>query len=75
MMDTAPIGIVSDAILVQSVFENYVVVIEAGSTNVIDLKKKIQEYPDFPNRIIGTVLNKVEVDSRLRHYKYSHYSY
>jgi tyrosine-protein kinase Etk/Wzc len=75
IMDTAPIGIVSDAILVQSVFENYVVVIEAGSTNVIDLKKKIQEYPDFSKRIIGTVLNKVTYDNRLKNYKYSHYSY
>jgi succinoglycan biosynthesis transport protein ExoP len=75
IMDTPPIGIVSDAFLVQNVFASYVIVIEAGSTNVVDLRKKIAEYPDFSKKIIGTVLNKVAFDKRLKRYKYSHYSY
>jgi tyrosine-protein kinase Etk/Wzc len=75
IMDTPPIGIVSDAFLVQNIFASYVVVIEAGATNVVDLRKKIAEYPDFSKKIIGTVLNKVAFDKRLKRYKYSHYSY
>jgi Mrp family chromosome partitioning ATPase len=50
-------------------------IVKSGSTNVIDLKKKIDEYPEFDKKIIGLVLNMVSIDNRLKYYKYSHYHY
>jgi capsular exopolysaccharide synthesis family protein len=75
LMDSPPIGIVSDVILMQSCFDCFMFVAKAGATNIIDLKKKIEEYPEFEDKIIGMVLNRVSIDNRLKYYKYSHYHY
>jgi capsular exopolysaccharide synthesis family protein len=75
IMDSPPIGIVSDVVLMQSSFDSFMFVVKAGSTNIIDLKKKIEEYPEFDKKIIGLVLNMVSIDNRLKYYKYSHYHY
>ena len=74
-MDSPPIVIVSDVILMQSCFDSFMFVVKSGATNIIDLKKKIEEYPEFEKKIIGMVLNRVSIDSRLKYYKYSHYHY
>lgn len=75
ILDTPPIGLAPDAALISDIFIGCLIVIKAGSTNTIELKKKLEEYPNFKNKIFGLVLNKSLIDKRMRKYKYSSYYY
>jgi tyrosine-protein kinase Etk/Wzc len=75
IFDTPPIGLAADAALVSNLFSASVIVIRAGVTDVIDLRKKLDEFPNLKKSVIGLVLNEALLDRRLRNYKYSSYYY
>jgi Mrp family chromosome partitioning ATPase len=61
--------------VVSEFFSKCVVVVKAGATNTIDLRRKLEEYPPLGEKIVGAVLNQAPIDRRLKYYKYSNYSY
>lgn len=73
ILDTPPIGALVDAIVVGDIFSRYVLIVKAGVTNVIDMKKKINEYPQLKQKILGLILNYSALDKKLKYYKYSKY--
>jgi succinoglycan biosynthesis transport protein ExoP len=73
LCDSPPIGVAADAVSISSTFARYIIVIKAGKTNVVDLKKKIKEYPALNSQLLGVVLNCAASDSKLNYYKYSKY--
>jgi capsular exopolysaccharide synthesis family protein len=73
LCDSPPIGVAADAVSISNIFARYIIVIRAGKTNVIDLKKKIKEYPALSTQLLGVVLNGAASDSKLNYYKYSKY--
>lgn len=73
IMDTPPIGVAIDAIAVNELFSKYIIVVKAGVTNVVDLKKKIKEFSAIKSKIMGLVLNYTAIDKKLSYYKYSKY--
>jgi succinoglycan biosynthesis transport protein ExoP len=73
LCDSPPIGVAADAISISNTFSRYIIVIRAGKTNVVDLKKKIKEYPALNSQLLGLVLNCAASDSKLNYYKYSKY--
>ncbi len=73
IFDSPPIGMTSDSIIVDRYFSKYLIIVKAGATNVVDLKKKLSEYPSIKEKIIGTVLNYATLDKKLNYYKYSKY--
>ena len=73
IFDSPPIGPAADALTVIDDFSYYLFVVRAGKTNTVDLKKKIEEYPQVKTKLLGLVLNFASIDSRLRYYKYSKY--
>ena len=75
IFDTPPLGLASDAAIVSDLFSGTLLIIKAGSTNVIELRKKLDEYPNVKNKVIGLVLNEAILDSRMKKYKYSSYYY
>lgn len=75
IFDTPPIGLAADAAMVSSIFSASVIVVKAGTTDVIDLRKKIDEFPNLKKKIIGLVLNGALLDRKLKYYKYSSYYY
>ncbi|MBD3420949.1 MAG: polysaccharide biosynthesis tyrosine autokinase [Chitinivibrionales bacterium] len=74
IFDSPPLGAATDAVTVVDLFSRYVLVAKAGATNIIDLNKKIDEFPILKNKIIGIVLNQAHVGKKLKYYKYSRYS-
>lgn len=75
VFDTPPLGVAADAAIVSKMFNGSIVVVKAGHTNVISLRKKLQEYPSFKKNVIGTILNGALFDRKMREYKYSAYHY
>ncbi len=73
ILDTAPLGAVSDAVVVNEIFSRYIIIVRAGLTNVVDLKKKMKEYPILEKKILGFVLNFAAVDKIRSYYKRSKY--
>lgn len=75
ILDTPPLGVSVDAAIANELFSGCVVVIKAGSTNVIQLKKRLKEFPSIQKKIIGLVLNQSTLDSNIKKYKYYSYLY
>ncbi|MBD3321044.1 MAG: polysaccharide biosynthesis tyrosine autokinase [Chitinivibrionales bacterium] len=75
IFDSPPVGAVTDAVVVHDLFSRYVVIAKAGATNIIDLNKKVDEFPAVKKKIIGIILNKASIDRKIQYYKYSNYRY
>ncbi len=73
IMDTPPLGALTDAVVVSEFFYKYIIIVKAGVTNVIDMKKKINEYPILKKKLLGLVLNYAIIDKMRSYYKYSKY--
>ncbi|MBN1982275.1 MAG: CpsD/CapB family tyrosine-protein kinase [Chitinivibrionales bacterium] len=73
IFDSPPIGLTVDAVVVHELFSKYIVVVKAGATNIMDLLKKLNEYPRLKSKILGLVLNQASLDKKLAYYKYSKY--
>jgi tyrosine-protein kinase Etk/Wzc len=73
ILDAPPLGAVADAVVVNHLFGGYLIVVSAGTTNIIDLNKKIAEFPVLGKKLVGFVLNRAMVDSRILYYKNSKY--
>lgn len=73
LFDMPPFGMVVDPVVVQDVIAKYILVAKAGSTNIIDLTKKVDEYPKIRKKTLGIILNQASLDRKLRYYKYSKY--
>ncbi len=75
IMDTPPLGVASDAVVLTQHAEQCLLVVRAGKTNTVDLRKKLEEYPMLHDKVTGAVLNLAPIDRRLKYYKYSNYNY
>jgi polysaccharide biosynthesis transport protein len=73
LCDSPPLGVAADAMSISDSFEHFLIVVRAGKTNVVDLKKKITEYSQLSSKLLGIVLNFAAADSKLKYYKYSKY--
>jgi Mrp family chromosome partitioning ATPase len=52
-----------------------IIIVKAGSTNVIALKKRLKEFPNLQQKILGLILNQSILDSAMKKYKYYSYLY
>jgi tyrosine-protein kinase Etk/Wzc len=75
ILDTPPLCVAADAAIAGVLFSACVLVVRAGRTNVIDFRKKLQEFPNLRKKVIGVVLNDTAIDRKMKEYRYSMYHY
>ncbi|RMF54948.1 MAG: polysaccharide biosynthesis tyrosine autokinase [Calditrichaeota bacterium] len=75
IMDTPPIQASSDAAILARYFDGVLTVIKAGSTDIGQLRQKLNEYPNLRKKVIGAVLNMVQMNIKKNQYQYSYYNY
>lgn len=75
IIDTPPIMVTADSVIISQYVESGLFVIGAGKTNVAEVKEKIYEYGDFEKKIIGILLNYAEDEIKKDRYQYSYYNY
>ncbi len=75
ILDTPPLGVAVDAAIINKLFTGVIIILKAGYTNVVALKKRLKEFPNLEKNIIGMVLNEAAMDSSMRKYKYYSYVY
>ena len=75
ILDTAPFQASSDAPILTRNVDGLVVVVRADYTNVEQIKKKLREYAQIQDSLLGLVLNMVKTDVKKERYQYSYYNY
>jgi len=73
VMDTPPLGIVSDAVVIQKLFAHYIFVVRSGKTKVAELVNRINEFDRLSEKIIGYVLNGASHNAVGTYRRYSNY--
>lgn len=75
LIDSPPLFVAADAVIAGKYCSGYVVVVRAGSTDNVALRKKLAEFPSVQNNVLGVILNQATIDAKLKEYKYSSYNY
>ncbi len=75
IIDTPPIAVASDAIIVSRNVDGGLLVVRAGKSNIEHLKSKLEEYQDLREHIVGIVLNFAKEEIDHKKYRYSYYNY
>lgn len=71
VFDSPPIGLATDAALLNNLVSRYMLVVKAGHTNIINLCKIIQkDFPVIEKKLLGVVLNMGETVNPSGYYKY-----
>ncbi len=74
IMDTPPVAVTTDAMGIQDMFHRYMFVVRAGHTNIVELNRKIKEYPGLRKKVLGVVFNGAPYRRR-EYYQYASYRY
>jgi capsular exopolysaccharide synthesis family protein len=72
LIDTPPFAVVTDALSMQEIVSNYLIVVRSRKTNVEELNRKIEEFAGFRKKILGVVLNGASY-KRMEYYHYTSY--
>ncbi len=75
IVDSPPISVTSDSVVISQYVDAGLFVVRAGKSNVEQIKTKISEYKDFSASLTGIVLNYTKLDYKKSHYNYSYYNY
>jgi len=75
IVDTPPIAVASDAIIVSRYVDGGLLVVRAGKSNIEHLKTKLAEYHTLNEKLIGIVLNFAKEGIDHKKYRYSYYNY
>jgi tyrosine-protein kinase Etk/Wzc len=72
LIDTPPFAVVTDALSMQEIVSNYLIVVRSGKTNISELNRKIEEFSGFREKILGVILNGAPY-KRMEYYYYTSY--
>ncbi|MFW2439073.1 MAG: GumC family protein [Arenicellales bacterium] len=75
IIDTPPVSIVSDAVLLSSLADAVVYVVKSDSTNSKIVQTSIQKLQNTKARIVGVVINNVDIKKMSKYYGYSYGKY
>jgi tyrosine-protein kinase Etk/Wzc len=75
IIDTPPIAVIPDALVLNNFIHNMLLVVRYGRTNMNQLSQKIEEYKSVKSDFCGVVLNGTEEVIDKDHYSYSYYHY
>lgn len=68
LIDTPPIEPMTDAVVLSPHVQGYVVVANAGKTNIKAMEAKVDEYPSVKQKIAGIVLNCAQIGTTKKSY-------
>ena len=74
LLDSPPIGLVTDSALLSTIVDGTILVIEAGTTEIEEAQRSKELLDKVNANIIGAVINKIPVNKR-GSYKYGYNNY
>lgn len=72
IIDSPPIGVVSDALILSNNCDGVVLVVEEGASNYRQVSKAIEEIKYVNGNLLGVVLNKSKTYNKKYYYSYSY---
>ncbi len=75
ILDTPPLIATSDAVVAAPLFDAALFVVMAKKTNVEIIKRKLLDFDNFREKVVGVVLNGVSKDVNKNQYNYTYYNY
>ncbi len=76
LMDSPPVIVVTDAVVLSTLVDGVVVVARTGETNKVVLAEAVRHLSDVGASILGCVLNDMDLNSRsYGYYRYRRYGY
>lgn len=75
VIDTPPLMVTADSVVISQYVDYGLFVVRAGKTNVHRAKEKIAEYKEFHPHLFGIILNCSDLEINKENYKYSYYNY
>jgi succinoglycan biosynthesis transport protein ExoP len=75
LFDTPPIEYIPDALVLNSMIHNLILVVRWGKTRLNKMNEKISELTDIKNDIRGIIINASQEKSEQDQYSYSYYHY
>lgn len=73
IIDTPPVGIISDAAILSTITDGVILVMAQNSTDKADIKRAINRIEHVGGKVLGAVLNKVDISSRRGSKNYYNY--
>ena len=75
LIDTPPVSVVTDALVLTKMVSGYVLLVHAGTTQLNELQNTVQRLEQVGANIYGFILNNVDVKSgSYKYHNYSNYS-
>jgi tyrosine-protein kinase Etk/Wzc len=75
IIDTPPLGYIPDALILNNIVKNLIIVTRYGKTDLAKLNKKLSEYPEIKSSIKGIILNDSPESTNKNYNSYSYYRY
>jgi succinoglycan biosynthesis transport protein ExoP len=75
LFDTPPIEYIPDALVLNSMIHNLLLIVRWGKTRLNRMSEKISELTDIKSDIRGIIINASEEESEQDQYSYSYYHY
>lgn len=75
LFDSPPVGVLSDALVLGTMVDGVVLVVQAGKTSLPAATQARRRIEDVGGRIVGAVLNNVDLDDRRAGHYYQYYYY
>lgn len=75
IIDTPPIDFIPDALVLNKVINNILIIVRYGVTDINRLKKRLNEYQSTRKNFNGIVINAAKSVSSKKYYNYSYYKY
>ncbi len=74
ILDSPPLGAVTDAVVLSKVADGVMLVVRAGNTLRDEVKRSVRQVRDVDGHIVGVILNEFDIGDR-RGYYYRYYGY
>jgi capsular exopolysaccharide synthesis family protein len=74
ILDSPPLGAVTDAVVLSRQTDGVLLVVRAGKTQRDEVKRSVRQIRDVNGQVIGVILNELDIERR-RGYYYQYYGY
>ena len=75
LLDTPPIEVIPDALVLNNLVHKMLLVVRYGKTNLNKLSNKLKEFKNIQDDFKGVIINASEVVVNKESYSYTYYQY
>jgi len=75
IIDSPPLAATTDCVVMAPLVAGYTIIARSGKTNIVQLRKKIEEFPEMKQKVSGIILNRTAANRANIYARYANYYY